>query len=170
MNPYRIQALSVASVLFLLDRTSKLWIEANVSLVDTLEVIPGVFNIVHARNPGAAFGFLASASKPVRLFFLVGVSLGILAFIASMLWQATNALAPAHARYRLALSCILGGAVGNLYDRIVRGSVTDFIQVFLGSYEWPSFNVADSAITVGASLMALDLLLNRKPANAPETS
>jgi signal peptidase II len=89
------------------------------------------------------------------LAVLVGGSLLILLMIAWMLWRDQT---PG----RWALALILGGAAGNLYDRILIGSVTDFIQVFLGSYEWPSFNVADSAICIGAGLIALDLLKGRK--------
>jgi signal peptidase II len=148
----------VAAAIAVADRLTKLWIQASVKPYEVIPVIPDVFNIVYARNRGAAFGLLSDASETVRVVVLVGFSLCILGFVCWMLWQATQPGALAHWTNRLALALVLGGAVGNLYDRIFEGSVTDFLQVFIGSYEWPSFNVADSAITVGAVLMAYELL------------
>lgn len=128
---------------------------------DTHPVIPGVFNIVYTRNPGAAFGLLKDAPEFVRTIVLIGISTVILGVIAWMLWKESTG------RWPLAL--IFGGAAGNLYDRLVYGSVTDFIQVFIGSYEWPSFNIADSAITIGAVLLALDMLKTRTPSHVSQT-
>ncbi len=168
MNAARWQALVIALSVFVLDRATKMWIEAKVSVYDTIVVIPEVFNIVHTNNRGAAFGMLSTAPEPVRLTVLVGLALVILGLIAWMLWQATRDKALTHWANRVALALVLGGALGNLWDRIVKGSVTDFLQVFLGSYEWPSFNVADSGISVGAVLMALDLIVAKRGENATE--
>lgn len=156
MNPRLRSALIILAVVAL-DRVSKLAILAQVSPWETIPVIPGIFNIVHAENPGAAFSMLADAPPLVRGVFLIGVSLLLMAIIGSMLWRL-----PAKSGLFLAtaLALVFGGAFGNLWDRAFRGTVTDFIQVYIGSYEFPSFNVADSAITVGAVLMALDLLRN----------
>ncbi len=169
----RVQAITIAATVFVLDRITKMWIEAKVSVYDTIEVIPGIFNIVHTRNRGAAFGMLSTASEPVRLTVLVGMAGVILGLIGWMLWQATKPAASGSPIHRVSLALVLGGAVGNLYDRILAGGVTDFLQVFLGSYEWPSFNVADSAICVGAVLMAVDLLTSSRKQSqtnhAPET-
>ncbi len=160
-------------MLFVLDRLTKMWIEAKVSVYDTIVIIPDVFNIVYTRNRGAAFGMLSTAPDAVRLTVLVGFAGVILGLIGWMLWQATKPGAIGSLYHRLALSLVLGGAVGNLWDRILRGSVTDFLQVFIGSYEWPSFNVADSGISVGAALMAIDLIFQSRkqaePKHAPET-
>ena len=158
----RVQALVIALAVFVLDRLTKMWIEAKVGYYDTIVVIPDVFNIVHTRNRGAAFGMLSNAPEPVRLTVLVGLALGILGLIGWMLWQATKPGAIGTWQNRLGLALVMGGAVGNLWDRILQGSVTDFLQVFLGSYEWPSFNVADSGISVGAVLMALDLIFQSR--------
>ena len=141
--------LAGAGLIVALDRITKVVIEQKVALWDTIPVIPGILNIVYTRNRGAAFGLLNDAPEYLRKFLLIGVSLVILGYIVRMLWT--------QAASRAALTLVLGGAVGNLYDRIVYGSVTDFIQVFLGSYEWPSFNVADSAICIGAGLLALEI-------------
>lgn len=132
-----------------LDRVTKIAVERSISMWETIPVIPDVVNLVYTRNRGAAFGMLATAPEWVRVGVLIGFSIAILIFIVRMLWRGEPG------RWPLAL--VLGGAVGNLYDRIVAGSVTDFVQVFLGSYEWPSFNVADSAISVGAVWLALGL-------------
>lgn len=169
----RAQAVAIALFVFLLDRATKVWIEAKVSVYDTIVVIPDVFNIVYTRNRGAAFGMLSNAPETIRLTVLVGFATLILGLIGWMLWQATRPKEIGSWINRLALSLVLGGAVGNLWDRIVRGSVTDFLQVFLSSYEWPSFNVADMGISIGASLMALDLLFDSRKQNqtknVPET-
>ena len=174
MNSSRIRALTIALAVLSIDRLSKVWIETKVSPYETIVVIPDVFNIVSTRNRGAAFGVLSTAPDIIRLIVLIGLALIVLALIGWMLWKATRVDAPGSALNRLALSLVLGGAVGNLWDRIVQGSVTDFLQVFIGSYEWPSFNVADSAICIGATLMAIDLLMQSRkqtePKNVPETN
>ena len=156
MNPQRLTALAIIAAIFALDRATKIWIERAVGLFDTVPVIPCIFNIVHTKNRGAAFGFLNDGPSAWRTMFLVAVSLAILGIIGQMLWQATRERSTP--TLRLALTLVLGGALGNLWDRALRGEVTDFLQIFLGSYEWPSFNVADSAICTGAVLLALDLL------------
>lgn len=163
MNPQRQLALATIAVVFALDRLTKAWVERSVGLFDTHPVIPDVFNIVHTKNRGAAFGILNDAPSEWRTFFLVIVSIAILGMIGQMLWQATRNRSTPVLRWALALVC--GGALGNLWDRVGKGEVTDFLQVFLGSYEWPSFNVADSAISVGAVLLALDMLRTRKAKN-----
>jgi signal peptidase II len=143
--PFAGAALVVAA-----DRASKIAVERSLSMWDSVPIIPGVVNLVYTRNRGAAFGLFNDWPDPWRSLLLIGVSGVILFFIARMLIVDGNSRWP--------LSLVLGGAIGNLYDRIMFGSVTDFIQVFLGSYEWPSFNVADSAISAGAVLLAVDVL------------
>jgi signal peptidase II len=148
----------IAACVFLLDRLTKLAIEARVSMWETIVLIPGVLNIVYTRNRGAAFGIFANAPDGWREFFLIGVSVAVMGMIVWMIVHSRGAAA----RTLTALGLVLGGAAGNLYDRAVSGSVTDFIQVFLGAYEWPSFNVADSAITAGAVLLGWDILRTRQ--------
>lgn len=154
MNARLRSALIIVAVVAL-DHASKLAIRLRVSPWETIPVIPGIFNIVHAENPGAAFSMLADAAPVIRGVFLIGVSLLLMAIIGTMLWRLPAKSSPFLAT---ALALVFGGALGNLWDRVFRGTVTDFVQVFIGSYEFPSFNVADSAITIGAALMALDLL------------
>jgi signal peptidase II len=158
----RLTAFGLAAGVLLVDRATKLLIQASVPRWDSYVVIPGVFNIVHTENRGALFGILAESAAEWRSFVLVGLSLVITVFIAAMLWQSTSPASCVARAPRAALALILGGAVGNLIDRLWQGAVTDFLQVFLGSYEWPSFNVADSAISVGVGLFLLDLIRHRR--------
>lgn len=143
--------------IFMLDWTTKRWIEANISFWDTKVIIPGLFSIVHAQNRGAAFSILADAPDSVRGVVLIGLSGAVTLFVA---WMFRSALVKpdthSHAG-RLALALILAGAIGNLYDRIWRGSVTDFLLIYWRDWQWPAFNVADSAISVGAVLLLIDL-------------
>ena len=153
----RTQSAIIVALVVILDRLTKLWIVAKVSAFSVIPVIPGFFNIVHAENPGAAFSMLADAPPQWRGIVLIGISTVVMVFIAALLWR------PLDSRWmRISLPLVFGGALGNLLDRIFRGTVTDFLQVFLGRYEYPSFNVADSAISIGACLLVLDLLRSRK--------
>ncbi len=150
----RLIPFLIAAVVVALDRFSKGLIKTHVSAYDSINVIPGLFNIVHSENPGIAFGMLANASGVWRDVLLIGFSTVVLVAISIVL------LRPSSQRdtvLRTALAFILGGAFGNLYDRIVNGTVTDFIEVHAGQHYFPAFNVADSAITVGACLLLLDM-------------
>lgn len=158
--------LAVASGIVAADRLSKIWIQQAISTYDSVSVIPGWLRIIHTENPGAAFGFLAQGNPVLRSIVLIGVSALVLAFVAWALWgggmwrgSRVSGVAGFHALLmRLGLSLILGGAMGNLYDRVVYQTVTDFIEVYHGGWSFPAFNVADSAITIGAILLLLDLL------------
>lgn len=164
MNP-RLRSAVIVIAVVVLDRITKLGIQHNFSSADVVPVIPGILNIVHAENPGAAFSMLAEAPPIIRKLVLIGLSTAVLAIVGVLLWRSPNS--PSGIRgslMRTGLTLVFGGALGNLFDRIFRGAVTDFIQVFIGSYEFPSFNVADSAITIGAGLLVIDLLRNRKTA------
>ena len=154
-----------AATLFLLDRITKRLVEASVSPFETRVVIPHFFNLVHTRNQGAAFGMLADASSAWRTFFLIAVSGAVLVLVAGFLWRASAPGAAERRALRWGLSLVLGGALGNLYDRVVYGGmVTDFLDFHVGEYQWPTFNVADSAITVGAALLLVDVWVARRTA------
>ena len=155
----RLRSAIIALAVVILDRLSKVYINRSYAPWDVTVVIPQIFNIVHVENPDAAFSMLAGAPPLLRSVLLVGVSTLVMTAVGIMLWRLpknTPWLMPT------ALALVFGGAFGNLWDRVLRGSVTDFLQVFIGSYEFPSFNVADSAITIGAALLAVDLLTTRK--------
>jgi signal peptidase II len=156
----------IPPIIFLLDRVSKVWIESRVSFYDTYIVIPGFFSIVHTQNKGAAFGILSEASGTWRNVFLIGVSLAVMGFVAVLLIVSLRHTSSHSGWLRAGLALVLGGALGNLWDRVLRGSVTDFLLFYAGQYQWPAFNVADSAISVGAAFLLLDMLHERRRASA----
>ena len=161
MRGLNYYALSAA--VFALDRITKRIIESRISVFDTHTVIPGFFDIVHARNRGAAFSMFADSTSPWRPFFLIGLSLAALILVAGILRKASS-MDKATA---IGLSLILGGALGNVFDRIVSGAVTDFLDFYVGTLHWPAFNVADSAIVIGSCLLLLSLLRpKQQPAGA----
>ena len=145
---------ALAAIIFAVDRLTKWIIEARVSVLDTHTVIPGFFDIVHARNRGAAFSLFADSTSAWRPFFLIGLSLAALLLVAGILRNTSRLDKPT----AFGLSLILGGALGNVFDRIVSGAVTDFLDFYVGDLHWPAFNVADSAIVVGSGLLLLSLL------------
>jgi signal peptidase II len=152
--------LTASALVILADRLSKIFIQHSMTLLDSVSLIPGWLRIVHTENPGAAFGVLAEGNPLLRSAVLIGVSAAVLVFVAFALWGRRTSFNTALTRFGLSL--ILGGAIGNLYDRVLHGAVTDFIEVYHGTWSFPAFNVADSAITVGAILLMLDLLRPRR--------
>ena len=158
-----ITPYALASIVFAFDRITKRIIETRMSVFDTYTVIPGFFDIVHARNRGAAFSMFADSTSPWRPFFLIGLSLAALVLVAGILRKASNLDKPT----AIGLSLILGGALGNVFDRIVSGAVTDFLDFYVGALHWPAFNVADSAIVIGSGLLLVSLLRpKQQPAGA----
>jgi signal peptidase II len=133
-----------------LDQASKLAIDASMQLYQSIELIP-FFNLTYVRNTGAAFSFLSEAGGWQRWFFAV------LAAIISMVLVVWLAKLKKHEiLMAVSLSLILGGAIGNLIDRVLYGYVIDFLDVYYQAWHWPAFNVADSAITLGVILMLLE--------------
>jgi len=155
----RALSFGLAGLIVVLDRLAKLWIEKNVALWDSFHVIPGFFDIVHTQNRGMAFGLFNDSTSPWRTFLLVGVTGVVLVFIIVMIWKLPEQAIRYQKLTPVSLGLILGGALGNFYDRIVAGRVTDFLDLYAGDWHWPAFNVADSAITIGAILMAFELLM-----------
>jgi signal peptidase II len=154
-------AAAIAAAVVLLDQLTKLWITAAFPFGSQREVIPGLFRLVHTRNRGIAFGLLGSSGPVVQTLLLAVV----VAVVAVLVWQLSRGDGDTLAGIGLAL--VLGGALGNLADRLLRGEVVDFLNLYLrtagGEHEWPSFNVADSCITVGAALVILaELLATRR--------
>ena len=147
--------VGVAAAVVVLDQLTKLWIMTSFDLHQQQMVIPGFFNLVYVTNTGAAFGFLAGDKTWLRQVFFVTVSVVALVVI----FFAYHHLKRQRRIFSYALGLIAGGAVGNLIDRLRFGSVVDFLDFYLGSYHWPAFNAADSAITVGVGLFLLGTLL-----------
>src|SRR5574340_1108467 len=154
MADARLKAYGLAATVAALDRVSKFIIESYVSFEDTYRVIPGFFDIVHSQNRGMAFGLFNDSTSEWRTMLLIVFSLAAVAVVAAMLWQAPrlNRLTTA------GLALVLGGAGGNVYDRVVSGRVTDFLELYVGSYHWPTFNLADSAIVIGSGLLVIEML------------
>ena len=146
-----IPALALAVAVIGVDRMTKLWTVDALARGDAIHILPGFFSIVHVRNPGAAFGILAAAVSPWREILLIAVSGIAVAIFAFMLVRM-----PREAVWeRGAAAAVIGGALGNLYDRLVYGEVVDFLDVYIGSWHWPAFNVADMAITLGIAVLVL---------------
>ncbi len=148
-------SLSTAAIVLLLDLFTKRWIELNLSYGEQI-IITEFFNLVLAYNAGAAFSFLSDAAGWQR-WFLSAIALFVSVFIVYLLYKnTTNRL------FCIALSLILGGALGNLWDRIVLGHVVDFLDFHINGYHWPAFNLADSAIVCGACLLIWDSIRGRQ--------
>ena len=158
----RLPYLVLILVVLVLDRWTKGLIQSRMLLNQTILIIDGLFNITYVRNTGVAFGILDSVSSPIKTATLATLTLAAIVGVMVYSWRT-----PVNQRMlQLALSLILAGAIGNLYDRMHFGYVVDFLEVYFRTYRWPSFNVADSAITSGVALLALQLL-RKDPHDAP---
>jgi signal peptidase II len=151
---YRIPLLLLSALIVVADRLSKIWIVHHVKSGSGITVIPGVFRLTHVLNSGAAFSMFADSLSPelVRKS-LLGFSVVAVLIVLAMLWRAGRALSASS----VALALILGGALGNLYDRARLFYVVDFLEVKIYHYHWPDFNVADSCIVIGACLLLLEI-------------
>lgn len=152
--------LSIAAVVLFLDQVTKWYIRHTVSLYESIAVIDSIFHITHVRNSGGAFGLFAGSSQVLRLPFFLLVS--FIAVVALLFF--VRRVAPGQRLLLFALGSILGGAWGNLVDRMIRGEVTDFLDFHWRGYYWPAFNVADSCITVGMLVLLFYSLLTRDQA------
>jgi signal peptidase II len=152
--------LMLSAVVVVLDLATKAWVSAAFRTGEVLVVTP-FLNLVLWHNPGAAFSFLANAGGWQRWFF-IGVTIAVSAVLLAMLRRN-----PGNSLLCTALALVLGGAVGNLHDRVNLGHVVDFIQLHAAGYYWPAFNVADSAITVGVALLLWDGLRESRASRAP---
>jgi signal peptidase II len=156
--------LLIALAVLLLDRITKRVVAQTIPLDDAINIIPGFFRLTHLENTGAAFSLFADSTSPFRTALLIVFSVAALAVVSILLWKDRRVF---HSG-TLALSLILGGALGNLWDRLVAGRVTDFLDFYIGPHHWPPFNIADSAIVVGALLLLLRML--RKDQRPPTTA
>jgi signal peptidase II len=161
--PFRVQGrlpyiLLVAATLAF-DRWTKALIQKRFGLNESIPVIDGFFNITYVRNTGVAFGIFDPLSLPAKsvLLSVFTAFAAVVVIVYSVRSSVRNRL------LQIALALILGGALGNLYDRIAYGYVIDFLEFYARSYHWPSFNVADSAISIGVALLALEILRNEAP-------
>jgi signal peptidase II len=146
----------IMGIVLILDQCTKHFVDTHIRRHEIITIIPGFFNLTNVRNPGAAFGILSDMHGTWRSLFFISVTLTALIVIAVLIRKTHERLLV------FAFSLIAGGAIGNVIDRVRYGEVVDFIQWYVKSYYWPSFNVADSAISIGVALLAIDMLFVKK--------
>ena len=151
----RLLLVTLAALTVALDQVTKAIVHSTLPLHDSIVVIPGFLDFTHTRNTGAAFGLLNAVDLPFKQAILTGVAVTALAAIG--VYAARSASRERAAL--LGLTLVIGGAIGNLIDRVMMGYVLDFIDVYWRGWHFWVFNVADAAITVGAALLILDMLL-----------
>ena len=158
---------AIAVTVIVLDQATKYWITESMRLHESISVVPNLFSFTYIRNPGAAFGLLAGSSNAFRTVFFGVTSLFALTLLGTILVR----LPDRDWIGQVSIAGILGGAIGNLIDRLRFGEVIDFLDVYVESYHWPAFNVADSAISVGVVCLIIHFALERKeaPLPAPES-
>ncbi len=150
--------LVIAIGIFIVDQVTKLMVVKMIPLFDQIDLFPG-FSFTHTKNKGAAFGMFHDSSWVFRLFFFGAVS--VICLYLLLYWLGTTE--KREKWQRVGLSLILGGALGNLLDRVIFGEVTDFLLAYYQQYRWPAFNIADTAISVGVTILILHFLpLRRK--------
>jgi len=162
-NSARAFYLVIALVVVLLDRWTKHIVAQRIPLYSHIQVIPGFFRLTHTENTGAAFSLFADSTTPWKTGLLIAFSVLALMVVSVLLWKNNHA----HVVTGIGLSLIMGGAVGNLWDRLARGRVVDFLLFYFKRYQWPVFNVADSAIVVGAGLLVIEILFAKSRTEEP---
>jgi signal peptidase II len=166
MSPYRARTAHflLALLVFLLDRWTKHLVATRIAMYTHIQIIPRFFRLTHTENTGAAFSLFADSPSHWKTVLLIAFSAIAMVVVSILLWKQSHALSLTG----VALSLILGGAVGNLWDRVASGRVVDFLLFYVKQYQWPVFNLADSAIVVGASLLVIEILFSRSVAG-PQT-
>lgn len=154
----------IALLVIALDRLTKWAIAHRLSLHDSVSVIPGFFRIIRTENRGAAFGMFADSPSEWKVALLILLSLIALLIVSALLWKNSHSLTTTG----IGLALILGGAIGNLWDRLVSGHVVDFLLFYVGQYQWPAFNLADSAIVIGAGLLVFEILFTKSPTSVKQ--
>jgi signal peptidase II len=156
-NSARAIYLLIALIIVVLDRWTKHIVAQRISLYSHIQVIPGFFRLTHTENTGAAFSLFADSTAPWKTGLLIAFSVIALLVVSVLLWKNDHA----HVATGIGLSLIMGGALGNLWDRLARGRVVDFLLFYVKRYQWPVFNLADSAIVVGAGLLVVEILFHK---------
>ena len=159
-NSARALYLLIAFGVVLLDRWSKHMVEQHIALYAHIQIIPGFFRLTHTENTGAAFSLFADSTAPWKTGLLIAFSVIALVVVSILLWKNHHA----QVATGVGLALIMGGALGNLWDRLARGRVVDFLLLYVKRYQWPVFNLADSAIVVGAGLLVLEILFHKSSA------
>jgi signal peptidase II len=157
-NKY-IRFFIVAAVVAIIDQISKTLVLAKMPLYKTIPIVKGFFSLTHVHNPGGAFGFLAQNGSPWRHWTFLGAAVLALGLILYFHHQTPRT----HPYLALGLSLIFGGAIGNLIDRVRFGEVVDFLDFYVASHHWPTFNVADSAVSVGVGIFIIHIVFKKMP-------
>jgi len=153
-NSARVFYLLIVLVVIVLDRWTKRLVARRISLYTHIQIIPGFFRLTHTENTGAAFSMFADSPAPWKTALLIGFAVVALVVVSVLLWKNH----PSHAVSGVGLALIMGGALGNLWDRLASGRVVDFLLFYVRHYQWPVFNLADSAIVVGAGLLIVEIV------------
>ena len=158
-NSARATHFLLAVLVVILDRWTKYLVATRIAMYRHIQIIPGFFRLTHTENTGAAFSLFADSPSHWKTAMLIGFSVIAMLVVSVLLWKQSHAVTITG----VALSLILGGAVGNLWDRVASGKVVDFLLFYVKQYQWPVFNLADSAIVVGASLLVIEILFHKAP-------
>lgn len=163
MSPHRARVVHffIALLVVIVDRWTKRLVSAHIGLYSHIQIIPGFFRLTHTENTGAAFSLFADSPADWKTALLIGFSAVAMVIVSGLLWKQSQALTTTG----IALSLILGGAGGNLWDRVASGRVVDFLLFYVKQYQWPVFNLADSSIVIGASLLVLEILFHKSSSN-----
>lgn len=153
----RVTHLLIGLLVIALDRWTKHLAATRIRMYAHIQIIPGFFRLTHTENTGAAFSLFADSPSHWKTALLIGFSAVAMVIVAALLWKQSRALSSTG----IALSLILGGAAGNLWDRVLSGRVVDFLLFYVKQYQWPVFNLADSSIVVGACLLVLEILFHK---------
>jgi signal peptidase II len=160
----RVIHLVLALIVILLDRWTKRLAATRIAMYAHIQVIPGFFRLTHTENTGAAFSLFADSPSHWKTEMLIGFSLVAMIIVSVLLWKQQQALTTTG----IALSLILGGATGNLWDRVLHGRVVDFLLFYVKQYQWPVFNLADSSIVIGAWLLIMEIVFQKpEEVNSP---
>lgn len=154
-----IRFVSVAALVVILDQATKYWVLAKMPLRHSITVIPGFFSLTHVHNPGGAFGFLAQNGGVWRHWLFLGAAVLALGLILYFHHQTPRS----HPYLALGLSLIFGGAIGNLIDRLRFGEVVDFLDFYILNHHYPTFNIADSGVTVGVIIFLAHIVFKKMP-------
>lgn len=153
------------SLFLIIDQLTKTFIIRNINLYNNISVIPGFFNLAHVRNKGAIFGFFSQSGSSIVYILLTMASLAAMGLVIFYFIKTP----PSEKLLKISLSLILAGALGNLIDRVFRGYVIDFLDFYVKGWHWPSFNVADSCISIGAFFLIYVFFFKRSPKCTPSS-
>jgi signal peptidase II len=164
-HPIRKYYFLAALLVVILDRATKWLVAQKINLHDSITVIPGFFSLTHVQNHGAAFGIFDESPTQWKIAILILFSVVALVVVTTLLWKNGHAMSATG----MGLALVMGGAIGNLWDRLFAGKVVDFLLFYIGSYRWPAFNVADTAIVCGAILLVSEIVFAKNPKQEAKT-